>query len=470
VAVGLAALLLVGLTGPVQAQPPGAAPDTTRITFDEAIRTALDQNTDVKRAQAQVREAETQVQAEWLDFAPDLDLSTDVTRRFGRNFSQIDGEIITRSTDFLNLNGRSSLTLFNGFENAASLQAASSQAEAQDLDLQRTRREVVFTVMDQYIALVESREIVRVRREQLSARRQQLRQIQEFVDAGSRPVSDLYQEQANVAEAEQQLLQAERERAVNKTRLIQTLQLDPRAPYRFAVPDLADDSLDPATYDLSALIDEAFRNRLDLQAAQAERRAARKSIRAARSSYYPRLSISGNYGTDWTSRPRPIPDPQTGQSVEPDFSRQLDNNRSGSVSLSLNIPIFDRFQRETRIERAQVDAQNATYELQDQRQRIALQVRQAYLDYKNAVQQLEAANKRLRAARQARAAARERYNLGAASIVELQNTASDFVDAASQQVRARYTLLFRKKQIDYHVGRLTPTASLFSPTAGRSDR
>ena len=112
------------------------------------------------------------------------------------------------------------------------------------------------------------------------------------------------------------------------------------------------------------------------------------------------------------------------------------------------------------MEQAQVQAQNAQYQLEDQRQQVALQVRQAYLDYRNAVQQLEAANKRLRAARQARAAAQERYNLGSASIVELQNATRDFVDAASRQVRARYNLIFQKKQIEYHVGRLSPNEPL----------
>jgi outer membrane protein len=418
----------------------------------------------LKRAQANLRSAETQVQAEWMDFAPDLNVTADVSRSFGRTFSQEQLGFIQESTDNLRMTGRSSITVFNGFENVASLNQARNQAEANDLGLERTQREVVFTVMDRYIALIESREIVRVRREELEARRQQLRQIEEFVDAGSRPVSDLYQEQANVAEAEQRLLQAQREREVSKTRLIQTLQLNPREPYRFEVPALAADTLSKEQYDLSALMDEAFRQRLDLKAAQAEQRASQQGIRSARSAYYPSLSISGSYGTDWTSRPRPIPQ-ENGGAIEPGFSRQLDNNRSGSVGLSLSIPIFDRFQRETQIERARVDAQNAQYALEDQRQQVALQVRQAYLDYRNAVQQLEAANKRLRAARQARAAAQERYNLGSASIVELQNATRDFVDAASQQVRARYNLIFQKKQIDYHVGRLRPN----EPLIGRQD-
>ena len=457
------ALLLVAGIGPAtsQAQRPQ---DTTQISFDEAVRTALDQNTDIKRAQAQARQANVQVRAEWMDFVPDLSLRTSVSRQYGRNFSQVTGGFTTQSTDYLNLNGSSRITLFNGFENVSSLRQSRERATADQTSLKRSRREVVFTVMDQFIALVESREIVRVRKEQVEAQRQRMRQIREFVDAGSRPQSDEFTAEADLADAEQQLLQARREREVNKTQLIQTLQLSPRQAYDFQVPDLQEDTLGTAQYDLSALINEAFQKRLDLRVAQAERRAAQHSIRSARSAYYPTVSLSGNYGSDWTSRGR-FPNPDGQGFTDPGFSEQLNNNRGGSISLSLNIPIFEQLQRSTQVEQAQVQAQNAKYALQDQRQQVALQVRQSYLDYRNAVQQLNAAIKRLRAAERARTAAQERYQLGSADIVELQNAIREYVDAASQQVRARHNLIFQQKRIDYNVGRLSPTEPLLGQPA-----
>ena len=456
----LVAALVLGAAGQTSRAQPGPQ-DTTRIAFGEAVRIALDQNTDVKRAQATARQSNLQVQSEWMDFLPDASVRSSVSRRYGRNFSQVTGGFTTRSTDFFNLNGSSSITLFNGFENTASLNQARTQSEADRMNLGQARQDVVFNVVDQFIALVESRELVRVRREELETRRQQLKQIRAFVDAGSRPVSDLYTQQADVADAEQQLLQAEREREVNKTRLIQTLQLSPRKAYAFQEPGLRDDSVRAQSYDLSSLIDQAFQQRLDLEVARAEQRAAETGVRAARSSYYPSISLNGNYGTDWSSRGLP------GETTDNSFGNQLDINRGGSVSLSLNIPIFNNLNRSTQVEQAQVQAQNARYALQDQRQQVALQVRQAYLDYRNAVKQLDVANKRLRAARQSRDATLERYNLGSASIVELQNARRDFVSAASDQVQARYQVIFQRKRIEYNIGDLNPSAPLTGASTAR---
>ncbi len=430
-----------------------AAQDTTRIGFNEAIRIALDQNTDIKRAANQVDQSNATIKAEWMDFAPTFNIQTSGSRDFGRTFSTQQGGFISQTTDFVRITGQSQLTLFDGFGNIASLRQVQARGESNTLSLERTRQDVIFEVMNRYITLVENREILRVQREELDARRQQLRQTREFVDAGSRPVSALYEQEAAVAEQESAVFRSERDLQLAETRLIQTLQLEPMGTYRFVAPSLDDDSLAVVDYDVKNLLGQAMDRRLDLRAAQAQARAAEHSIRNAKSSYFPSLSLSGSYGSNWSSNPAP---------TEPDaFFDLLDERKNGGLSLSLSIPVFQGLRRNVQVEQAQVQAQNARYALQDQKQQVALQVRQAYLDYENARKQLEATQKRLRSARQAREAAQERFNLGAASIVELTNAQRTFVDAASQRVRARYNFLFQQKLIDYYVGILTPQEALF---------
>jgi outer membrane protein len=472
----------VGLEAPAPA--PAGAGDTTTIGFNEAIRIALDQNTQLRRASGRVDAANATIWAERMDFTPRVDVSTTARRSFGQTFSQEQGGLVNETTDFLTGNVSASLTLFDGFGNIASLKQAGAEGESSTLSLGRTRQEVVFQVMDRYITLIENREVLRVQREQLDALEQQLEQTREFVDAGSQPVSALYEQQANVAEQETSVLQAERDVQLARTRLIQTLQLDPAGTFDFATPSLADDSLRAEEYRLPALMDRATQRRLDLKAAQADVRAAEQGVRVAKSSYYPSVSIGASYGTDWTSRtpdqqvvfpserqvnlltqegitvPERIPtgDPQITQLG---FLDKLDNRRGGSFSVSLSIPVFQGLRRNAQVEQAQVQAQNARYDLQDQRQQVALEVRQAYLDYQNASQQLESSQRRLRYARQNRQAVQERYNLGAASIVELSQANRTFVQAASQRVRARYNFVFQKKLIDYYTGVINPQEAFF---------
>jgi outer membrane protein len=455
----LVAIGLVVSAGSAQAQQP-SAPDRT-ISFDEAVEIALDQNTTLRRATNSARRGDIAVSRARMDFLPSLNFSSGGNRNFGRSFSREEGGIVSETSDFFSVSTSASVNLFNGFGDVASLNRASLNAQSGDLNLERTRQQVVFDVMNGYLNYIESQELIRVRQEELESLRQQLRQTEERVDVGSAPVSDLYQQQAQVAEAEQQLLNAERQAQLDKTNLIQTLQLDPFGEYEFETPPVEEADLTGQEYTLDRLLEQAFQRRTDLRAQQIEVRAAEENIRVAQSGYYPSINLSTNYGSNWSSRAQlPNPDDPSNP-IQPSFFDQLDNRRGGSVSIGLSFPLFDRMQTRHQVEQAKVDLANAEYALQDQRQQVALQVRQAYLDYQNAEKQLDVAETRLRAAERAREAAQERYNLGAVPFVELAQANADFVSAASQRVRARYNFIFQKKLIDYYLGVLDPNVTLF---------
>lgn len=425
------------------------------ITFDDAVTIALDQNTDLRRAINDVERQDATIRQRQFDFGPNLNLSTSTTRQFGRSFSQEEGAIVNQTTDIVQLGANSSITVFDGFSNIASLRQANRQGEASELDLERTRQDVVFTVMEQFIDLAQSKQEVGVREEEVEVQQQQLEQIQEFVDAGSRPTSDLFQAEADLAQAEQQLLQAEREVEVNNTRLIQTLQLDPFGTYNFEAPAVDEAAMAEREYVVEEALESAFDRRVDLRAQEASLRASEAGIRIAQSNYWPSLSLNVGYNTNWSSTAALPNDP------DPSFFDVLDSRRGGSVGLSLSFPIFDRLQRRNQTAQARADLRQAEYNLQDQRQGVALEVRQAVLDYRNAVKQLDAAESRLRSAERLRDAAQERYNLGSASIVELSQATRDFTEAASAKVQAEFDVAYRQKLIEYQIGVLNPDAALF---------
>ena len=112
------------------------------------------------------------------------------------------------------------------------------------------------------------------------------------------------------------------------------------------------------------------------------------------------------------------------------------------------------------VQRARVNYRNAELDLEGMRQQVALQVRQAYLDYQANQKQLDVAEKQVIAAAQALEAERERYNVGAATLVELSQAQANYVLAASNQAQAKYDFLFQGKLIEYYVGRLDPSQPL----------
>lgn len=423
------------------------AQETRTITFEEAVGIALDQNIQLRQSENSVELQSRQVFQQRMDFLPSLFISTNGSQ--GSGFAQDQGGNRIQFTS-KNLNGSFStqLNLFNGFADVAALEQAKHSRDASMLDYDRARQDVVFNVADNYLAYVNSVEQVRIQEENLEAQRQQLAQIEEFVNVGSQPISDLYQQQALTAQAELQVLNAERTLQLGKTRLIQVLHLDPFGDYEFAAPQIDAADLTPQAYNLDELLRMAFADRADIEAQEEQILASREGIRIARSSYWPSVNLSGNYRSNFS------PDSDGG------LINQLDANRGNSVGFSISYPIFNRFTRGTQVQQAEVSYRNDVLALENLRQEIALQVRQAYLDYEMTEKRVEVTATQVQAAEQAVEAAEERYDVGAGTLLELTQARAGYVEAVSNQVQARYDLLFQAKLVDYYVGRLNPAQPL----------
>jgi len=230
----LAAGVALAAASPILAQQPKP------ITFEDAIAIALKQNIAVRQAQNAAQLGDATVKQQKMQLLPDLRLNVNGSNNVGRNFSQSDGAIVNQQTQSLNTGLSTSLTLFDGGKTTSSIRSAQANQQASAQDLTRARQTAVFTVATDYVALANQREQLRVQQENLAAQQAQQDLIQKFVDAGSRPVADLYQQQATVAAAKLSIAQTTRAVELAKVDVIQALQLDPAGTYDFGFTDQLD--------------------------------------------------------------------------------------------------------------------------------------------------------------------------------------------------------------------------------------
>ena len=488
--VAVVALLLAPAlpSGAAVAQEP--VPEQRVITFAEAVNLALDRNTDLERARLDVDLSGIVQTRERLDFVPQISVSSTGRRSFGRSFSQEQGGILSDVTDLFDAGVSARMNLFNGGEKIASLRQASLQEDVSRYQLERVEEDIVFQVVEGFTTLILDRGLAEVREQEVVAARELLQQVRRLADVGRSPVSDVYQQEAVLAEAEAALVEARRQVELSETRLIQVLELDALGDYAFPTPELPDDEslATPVEYSLPQLMRVALAERADLSALELGVEASEAGVRAARSGYWPSLDLSFNYGSNWSSASmQPVPgtglpprtvtitpddgDPFTmevpGSGVDPDyfqpdFVEQLDGRRGGSLSLSVSFPLFDRLQTRTSVAQAEVQRLNARYDLQDQQQQVALQVRQALLDYRSAIAQRAASARRLDAAQRAAAAAERRYELGAATFVEVVQARSTLTSARSAALQARFNVLLAHRLIAYYTGTLAPENALLT--------
>jgi outer membrane protein len=431
----------VGLTaaGATFAQQPKT------ITYDDAIAIALKQNIAVRQAQNAARLGDATVAQQKMQLLPDLKLSVSGSNNIGRNFSQSEGAILNQQTQALSTGLSTSLTLFDGGKTRSSIRSAQASQEASAQDLTRAKQTAVFTVASDFVALTNQREQLRVQEENLAAQTAQLDMIQRFVDAGSRPVADLYQQQAAVAAAKLSIAQASRAVELAKVDLIQALQLDPAGDYDFVAPALTLDDRTKAPR-LDSLMALAYDQRADLDAQSARVDAAGQDLKAAKAARLPSISLSGSYSSAYSS------------AANIGFADQLDQRRGGSLGIGVSIPIFDRGSTSLATQRANLAAENERLALDATKQTIALEVRRAYLDQTSATQQLAAAEAQEAAAKQAVDVVEKRYQAGAATLVEVTQARASLVQASSAVITAKYNLLLQKTALAYYTGSLDASA------------
>jgi outer membrane protein len=405
------------------------------ITLPQAIRIALEQDINVRTARNNVLLDSLTVRQLRNQFNPNLAASTQTSQGFGSQ----------NANSFAMSGGLSSgLTLYNGRQNINSLRQAQLNVRASGYDLGRVRQTVVFTVASDYLNLITQQEQLRVQQENLAAQQEELTQQEAFARAGTHAIGDLYQQQAAVAATRFAVATARHATEIAKVDLIEELRLNPRATYTFVPPIARGDSATIATFNLDSLITVALTQRVDLSAQIFRVEAARRAILIAEGSRLPVVSASLGYSSGLNS------------TASGDFLSQLNQRRGGSLGLSVSIPIFDRGAAEIAKERALIGLDNELLALRDEQQRVALEVRRAYLDYQAAGEQLVEATAQARAAALALEAAQARYRNGLATFVEVTLARAALIQAQSAVVNVRSSVAFQQALMSYYTGVLGP--------------
>lgn len=444
--VGVLGVMAVALVGPgARAQTTSPTPAATAprtITFSDAVATALRQNTSLRLAENASALSATAVNSKKSAFLPSLSLNVSSAENVGRNFSASEGSVINRTSQSISTGLSSSIVLFDGLRNVSELRQARLEESASTSDLTRAKQTTVFTVSSNYLALMTADAQVAVQRQNLAAQEAQESQLQKLVNAGARPISDLYQQQATTASARTNLVGAERDVELAKIALIQTLQLDPRGRYDFVSPAMPDPAVAAQSFQLDSLLDRAFAARADLTAEQSRVAAAAQGTKAAAASRLPTVSLTAGYNTAYNS------------ATDLAFTDQLNQRGGGSVGIGVSIPLFDRGAASAATQQAKIQEDNARLALANQQQAIGLEVRRAYLDYESTRQQLAAATAQQKAADLAVSTTFQRYQLGSSTLLELTQARASQLQAATAVVNARYTLAFQNALMSYYTGDL----------------
>ncbi len=403
--------LPLGIDGDPSIPDPGEP--LPSLSLEQALRRALTYHPELRRAVAQIEGQEFAVLASTSDRYPRIN--------FNNNFSQSgsDGQPggqqvirtgVQRAYGFsISLNQQ----LLDFGRTHFRVRASELSLAATRMQYLRTRHDILNGVVAAYFELLQQAQAVEINRENVRNAARLVEQAQGFLEAGTGAKVDLMRAEADLANADFGLVQAEG--AYNRAVAgLATALGEPELSFVAPVPV----ELPAPEWELETVRELAKTTRPDLLAASLRVAQSEAQVQLARSEYLPILSASAGY--NWSD------------SVFPP------NVRSYNVGINFSVPLLNEpglsaavGQAEAALEVAQADRD--TFEL------IALQeASDALFNLREAIGSARAAAAAVRAAHEGYRLAFERYQVGVGDSLEVSEARRQLIEAQSRDVQARY--------------------------------
>lgn len=416
---------------------PGTARAQARsITLADAIRLSERVQPGVVRAAGTVTTAAAQRRSVMGSYLPSVTASSSASDFYSEGPSRVDpvtGQVISGSTTNRSVSTSlsASMDLFTGFRRGAESRAAKAGQTAAEASLVDARFQQALATTNQFFNALAAAQLVKVRQASVRRAEEQLKVSVNKLLAGSATRSDTLRSRVTLGSANLDLIQAGTALATAEAELARLVG----EPGRLQAAD------DSAFYQVVAPLDTvAIRTEAEatsplVRSTVAEADAARAGLSAAKSAYWPSLTLGGN--TSWNA---------TGAN---DY--ELLNQRQLTLGLRWNL--FDRFDRELSITQQSADLDVADASAADARREVASQLTAALAQLDAARTQIDITQTSVVAATEDLRVQQERYRLGASTIVDVLSSQEALNQAEVDVVVARFTYLRAKAQIEALIGR-----------------
>ena len=410
----------------------------------QCIDYALEHNITVKQMQNIREQQALQLNTNKNSRLPDLDASVGENISFGRGLTA-QNTYEDRTTSSTSFSLGTTVSLFDGNKTTHNIRLSKLNLDAADADLSKARNDLSMNVAKAYIEALNNMEIADVARRQVSIDSMQVARLQTIVENGKASVAELSQQKAALAQSQLTLTTASNNCQLSLLDLSQLLELP--SPDGFSILRPETSHINPESYvpaSPSVVFADALVSKPEIKAQELRVKGAEHSVLIAKSAYYPQLAFNAGLGSNYYKT--------SGFDAE-SFGKQLKNNFSQYLGLSLNVPIFNRFSTRNSVRSARIDRDNQVLKLEDAKKSLYKEIQQVYY---NAI----AAESRYVSSRQAVASNEDAFRLtqgkyenGKASITEFNEAKNNLLKAQSDMVQAKYESLYQNSLLDFYRGK-----------------
>lgn len=443
----------------------------TRLSLETCIQTALSKNISLQQATLGLENNRIQVNQSKTNRLPTVNGSAGHNYNFGRSIDPFTNQYITQSIQSNNFSVSSSMVLYNGFQLQNTIKQNENNLKVAEKNLEVLQNNISLNVANQYLQILLSNEQLKNARLQKSLTESQLKRAGELYEAGNQSRSSVVNLEAQVANDQVAIVNAESAVRNGYAQLAALLQESDYNNIRIQPIEVTEPAALGAS--LNTIIEKSFEAMPEIDRDKLQMQSSLIGLEIAKGAYMPRLSLFANLNTVYTQSRKERYDVQqsfitigqvegTGQNVLSPYStyklrttafgRQLADNFGQSLGLSLSVPIYNNGRIKNNVELNKISYRNNALVLENTKQTLRNNIITAYANYENAKATYLAAVQNEKSQKTNFDFASDRFDAGLVNSVELLNAKNTWVTATNNTLQARYEYVFRKLILDFYQG------------------
>lgn len=384
------------------------------LTLQRCIEIAIKQHPDIISAKNNVIASEARIPQIRSNYLPQLTWSSSY-RKYYQSFDT-SGYLLSRNDDPLDHYSSSfELTqlLYDFGKTSTKVDIQNLNLNSATSDLENQINLIVYNVKEAYYRVLQAKRNKEVATETVKQFELHLEQAKGFFKVGTKPKFDVTKAEADLSNARLNLIKAENAYKLAIVNLNNAMGITYAPDYQLE-DNLSFQKLN-ITFDEA--LENAYKNRPDLKSLVLKRQTAEKTIELVKKDYFPLLTANASYG--WSGENFPL-------------------EHGWNIGASLSFPIFNGFLTKYQLEEAKANLNVLKANEESLRQLIFLEVKQAYLNLKDAEERVPTAELNVKQAEENFEIANGRYNAGVGNPIEVTDASVTLVNAKTAYIQALY--------------------------------
>lgn len=344
-------------------------------------------------------------------------------------------------TNNTNYSVNSSVTLYQGLKLKQSVKQSDLIYKAGQFDSETTKESISLNIMDAFLQILFAEEQVKNAQNQIDLTNKELTLANERLTLGVIANSDYLLVKSQLATEKQTLAAANGLLATDRVTLMQLMELPITNDFDIEQPDLTS----VINKSRSTLADSVYQIALaikpQIKSAALNTESAALGVDIAKADYMPRVGLNAGVSTNYLS------------SIQgSDYPFQLSHNFNPSIGISLSIPIYHNDQIKSKVELAKISTQNAQLNEQNTKNLLRKAIESACTNVVTAQNEYDASHEQYLAAQESYSVASEKYTQEILNSVDFLVQKTNFTNAESSFLQAKYNLIFSYQTLDFYLG------------------